>query len=96
MAYPDTLAEAFQRLNDEFQPLQRRLTELEQENERLQRELTSSAEELVLAHADANRQIARDEARLGILVILEKHKGNYKPASHIYQLINNIIKEFQE
>ena len=96
MAYPDALAQVFQRLNDEFQPLQRRLTELEQENERLHRELASSAEELVLAHADANRQIARDEARLGIIVILEKHKSSYKPASHIYQFINNIINEFQE
>jgi hypothetical protein len=96
MAYPDALAEAFQRLNDEFQPLQRRLTELEQENERLQRELASSAEELVMAHADANSQIARDEARLGIIVILEKHRSSYKPASHIYQFINNIIEEFQE
>lgn len=95
-AYLNSLSEAFTRLGHEFKPLQRRLAELEQENERLQRELASSAEELVLAHADANRQIARDEARLGILVILEKHKGNYRPASHIYQLINNIIKEFQE
>lgn len=41
-------------------------------------------------------QIARDEARLGIIVILEKHKSSYKPASHIYQFIDNIIKEFQE
>jgi hypothetical protein len=94
--YLDSLSEAFTRLNHEFKPLQRRLTDLEQENERLQRELASSAEELVLAHADANRQIARDEARLGIVVILEKHKSSYKPASHIYQFINNIIKEFQE
>ena len=95
-AYLDSLSEAFNRLSHEFKPLQRRLAELEQENERLQRELASSAEELVLAHADANRQIARDEARLGIIVILEKHRSSYKPASHIYQFINNIIKEFQE
>lgn len=90
------LAQAFSRLGNEFKPVRHRLLELERENERLQRELASSAEELVLAHADANRQIARDEARLGIIVILEKHKSSYKPASHIYQFINNIIKEFQE
>ena len=58
-AYLDSLSEAFNRLSREFKPLQRRLTELEQENERLQQAIASSAEELVGANAEANRQIAR-------------------------------------
>ena len=95
MTYPDALAETFQRLNDEFQPLQRRLVELEQENDRLQQAIASSAEELVGANAEANRQIARQEARQEVLLMLENHRSNYKSPSHIYIALTAIIKEFQ-
>ena len=46
-AYLDCLSEAFNRLSHEFKPLQRRLAELEQENEQLRQAIASSAEELV-------------------------------------------------
>lgn len=94
MAYPDALAEVFQRLSDEFQPLQRRLTELEQENERLQRELACSAQELVMAHADAHHKIARQEARQEVLLMLENHRSNYKSPGKIYIALTAIIEEF--
>jgi hypothetical protein len=93
-AYLDNLSQAFTRLNHEFKPLQRRLTELEQENERLQRELACSAQELVMAHADANRQIARQEARQEVLLMLENHRSNYKSPGKIYIALTAIIEEF--
>jgi hypothetical protein len=88
------LAQAFSRLGNEFKPVRHRLLELEQENERLQRELASSAEELVLAHADANRQIARREARQEVLLMLENHRSNYKSPGKIYIALTAIIEEF--
>ena len=95
-AYLDSLSEAFTRLSHEFKPLQQRLIELEQQNERLQQAIASSAEELVGANAEANRQIARQEARQEALLVLENHRINYKSPSHIYIALTAIIREFQE
>ena len=92
----NALHEAFVRLSNEFEPIQRLLKKLDLDNKRLHEAIARSAEELVGANADANRQIAREEARQEILLILEKHQGRYEPGGFTHNFLTAVIKEFQE